>query len=62
MVLCQWIFSIKVTGFDIEITQEVFKRLDFKPKFVETKWDGMIAGLGAKRHGRQKKNIVRCSF
>lgn len=42
--------SDKLTGFDIEIAQEVFKRLKLKPKFVETKWDGMIAGLDAKRY------------
>lgn len=40
----------KLTGFDIDIATEVFKRLDIKPKFVETKWDGMIAGLDAKRY------------
>jgi L-cystine transport system substrate-binding protein len=39
-----------LTGFDIEIAEEVFKRLDIKPVFVETKWDGMIAGLDAKRY------------
>jgi cystine transport system substrate-binding protein len=42
--------SDKLTGFDIEIAEEVFKRLDLKPKFVETKWDGIIAGLDAKRY------------
>lgn len=42
--------SGNLTGFDIEVTQEVFKRLNIKPKFVETKWDGMIAGLDAKRY------------
>ena len=42
--------SDKLTGFDVEIAQEVFKRLKLKPKFVETKWDGMIAGLDAKRY------------
>jgi len=40
----------KLTGFDVEIAEEVFKRLKIKPKFVETKWDGMIAGLDAKRY------------
>ncbi|WP_083584399.1 amino acid ABC transporter substrate-binding protein [Bacillus weihaiensis] len=40
----------KLTGFDIEIAEEVFKRLDIKPVFIETKWDGMIAGLDAKRY------------
>ncbi|MFP3125543.1 amino acid ABC transporter substrate-binding protein [Ectobacillus funiculus] len=42
--------SGNLTGFDIEVAQEVFKRLNIKPKFVETKWDGMIAGLDAKRY------------
>ncbi|HWL24740.1 MAG TPA: amino acid ABC transporter substrate-binding protein [Ureibacillus sp.] len=42
--------SEKLTGFDIELAEEVFKRLDIKPVFVETKWDGMIAGLDAKRY------------
>ena len=40
----------KLTGFDVEIVEEVFKRLDIKTKFVETKWDGIIAGLDAKRY------------
>ena len=42
--------SGKLTGFDVEVATEVFKRLDIKPQFVETKWDGMIAGLDAKRY------------
>ncbi|MCD7035074.1 amino acid ABC transporter substrate-binding protein [Metabacillus sp. GX 13764] len=42
--------SGKLTGFDIDIATEVFKRVGVKPKFVETKWDGMIAGLDAKRY------------
>ncbi|WP_409295055.1 amino acid ABC transporter substrate-binding protein [Peribacillus sp. SCS-26] len=42
--------SGKLTGFDVEVAQEVFKRLDIKPKFIETKWDGMIAGLDSKRY------------
>ncbi|ERI91874.1 putative cystine-binding periplasmic protein [Clostridiales bacterium oral taxon 876 str. F0540] len=39
----------KLTGFDVEIAQEVAKRLGVKAEFVETKWDGMFAGLDAKR-------------
>ncbi|MCP3764924.1 amino acid ABC transporter substrate-binding protein [Domibacillus sp. A3M-37] len=42
--------SGKLTGFDVEVATEVFKRLDIKPQFVETKWDGMIAGLDARRY------------
>jgi cystine transport system substrate-binding protein len=41
--------SGKLTGFDVEIAKEAFKRIGLKAKFVETKWDGMIAGLDAKR-------------
>ncbi|GGE32131.1 amino acid ABC transporter substrate-binding protein [Pullulanibacillus camelliae] len=39
----------KLTGFDVDIAKEVAKRLGVKADFVETKWDGMIAGLDAKR-------------
>jgi cystine transport system substrate-binding protein len=42
--------SGKLTGFDIDIANEVFKRLKIKPKYIETNWDGMIAGLDAKRY------------
>ncbi|WP_027416996.1 amino acid ABC transporter substrate-binding protein [Aneurinibacillus terranovensis] len=41
--------SGKLTGFDVEIAEEVAKRLGVKPQFIETKWDGMFAGLDAKR-------------
>ncbi|MFC5652507.1 amino acid ABC transporter substrate-binding protein [Paenibacillus solisilvae] len=36
-------------GFDVDIAKEVAKRLDVKATFIETKWDGMLAGLDAKR-------------
>nr|WP_258171471.1 amino acid ABC transporter substrate-binding protein [Paenibacillus sp. R14(2021)] len=39
----------KLTGFDVEIAEEVAKRIGIKAKFIETKWDGMLAGLDAKR-------------
>lgn len=38
-----------LTGFDVEIAEEVAKRLGVKPEFIETQWDGMFAGLDAKR-------------
>lgn len=41
--------SGKLTGFDVEIGEEIAKRLGVKAEFVETKWDGMFAGLDAKR-------------
>ncbi|GAA3650536.1 amino acid ABC transporter substrate-binding protein [Asaccharospora irregularis] len=38
-----------LTGFDVEIAREVAKRLGVEAEFIETKWDGMFAGLDAKR-------------
>lgn len=39
----------KLTGFDVEIAEEVAKRLGVKAEFQETQWDAMFAGLDAKR-------------
>lgn len=38
-----------LTGFDVEIAEEIAKRLGVKAEFIETKWDGMFAGLDSKR-------------
>lgn len=38
-----------LTGFDVDLAKEVAKRLGVKAEFIETKWDGMFAGLDAKR-------------
>ncbi|QGQ93917.1 amino acid ABC transporter substrate-binding protein [Paenibacillus psychroresistens] len=39
----------KLVGFDVEIAEAVAKKLGATPEFIETKWDGMFAGLDAKR-------------
>jgi L-cystine transport system substrate-binding protein len=39
----------KLTGFDVEIAQEVAKRLGVEAEFIETQWDGIFAGMDAKR-------------
>ncbi|KQL44805.1 amino acid ABC transporter substrate-binding protein [Brevibacillus choshinensis] len=41
--------SGKLTGFDVEIGEEIANRLGVKPEFIETQWDGMFAGLDSKR-------------
>ncbi len=41
--------SGKLTGFDVEIAEEISKRLGVKAEFIETQWDGIIAGLEADR-------------
>ena len=39
-----------LVGFDVEIGQEIAKRLGVKAEFLEGKWDGLIAGLDASRY------------
>ncbi|MDR0219249.1 MAG: amino acid ABC transporter substrate-binding protein [Enterobacteriaceae bacterium] len=39
----------KLTGFDVDIAREIAHRLHVKAEFMEVKWDGLIAGLDAKR-------------
>ncbi|MCP8968165.1 amino acid ABC transporter substrate-binding protein [Ectobacillus ponti] len=39
----------KLTGFDVQIAEEVAKRIGVKAEFKETQWDAMFAGLDAKR-------------
>jgi L-cystine transport system substrate-binding protein len=41
--------SGNLTGFDVEISTEVAKRLGVEPEFKETQWDALFAGLDAKR-------------
>ncbi|WP_207460894.1 amino acid ABC transporter substrate-binding protein [Azospirillum sp. SYSU D00513] len=39
-----------LVGFDVEIGREIAKRMGVKAEFLEGKWDGLIAGLDAKRY------------
>jgi len=39
-----------LVGFDVEIGQEIARRLGVKAEFTEGKWDGLIAGLDANRY------------
>lgn len=39
----------ELTGFDVEIAREVAKRIGVEAEFIESKWDGMFAGLDSKR-------------
>lgn len=42
--------SGKLVGFDVEIGEAIAAKLGVKPEFIEGKWDGLIAGLDAKRY------------
>ena len=41
--------SVFVRRFDVEIIEKVAQKLGWKVRFKETAWDGMYAGLNAKR-------------
>ncbi|NBI28399.1 amino acid ABC transporter substrate-binding protein [Chengkuizengella marina] len=41
--------SGQLTGFDVEIAREIADRLGVEAEFLETQWDGIMAGLDAKR-------------
>ena len=38
-----------LTGFDVEIAEAIARKLGVKPRFIETAWDSMIAGIDANR-------------
>ncbi len=40
----------KLVGYDVEIMEAVAKEMGIKVKFIETKWDGMVAGLDAGKY------------
>lgn len=37
----------KLTGFEVELGKAVAKKMGLKAKFVPTKWDSLVAGLGS---------------
>lgn len=41
--------SGKLTGYDVEVTRAIADKLGMTVEFKETQWDGMMAGLDAKR-------------
>ena len=40
----------KLTGFDVELGTAIARRLGVKPQFIESKWEGLIAGLDVNRY------------
>lgn len=40
----------KLTGFDVELGAALAQRLGVEPKFIESRWDGLIAGLDVNRY------------
>nr|WP_283583981.1 transporter substrate-binding domain-containing protein [Limosilactobacillus difficilis] len=48
----------KLTGFEIEVSRQLAKQMGYKVKFVPTKWDSLIAGLGSKKFDVVLDNIA----
>lgn len=48
----------KLTGFEVDLGKAVAKELGVKAKFVPTKWDSLIAGLGSKKFDAVLNNIT----
>lgn len=42
--------SDKLVGFDVEVAEAIAEKLGVEAKFTETQWDGIIAGLDAKKY------------
>ena len=39
----------KLTGFEVDLARDLAKKMGYKVKFVPTKWDSLIAGVGSKK-------------
>ena len=48
----------KLKGFEVELGQQMAKKMGLKAKFVPTKWDSLIAGLGANKFDVVINNIT----
>lgn len=47
----------KLTGFEVDLGKAIAKKLDLKAKFVPTKWDSLIAGLGSEKFDTVLNNV-----
>ena len=48
----------KLTGFEVELARDIAKQADLKVKFVPTKWDSLIAGVGDKKFDVVLNNVT----
>lgn len=49
----------KLTGFEVDLTKAVAKKMGLKTKFVPTKWDSLVAGLGSSKFDVVVNNITQ---
>jgi len=49
----------KLTGFEVEMARDVAKDMGVKVKFVESKWDSLIAGLDVNKYDVVFNNVAK---
>ncbi|WP_125703939.1 transporter substrate-binding domain-containing protein [Lacticaseibacillus daqingensis] len=49
----------KLTGFEVALGKKIAAELDLTPKFVETKWDSLIAGLDVNKYDLILNNVAK---
>ncbi|MFT9097416.1 transporter substrate-binding domain-containing protein [Liquorilactobacillus sp.] len=49
----------KLTGFEVDLGKALAKKMGVKAKFVPTKWDSLIAGVGASKYDIVLNNITQ---
>lgn len=47
----------RLIGFEVDLSKDIAYKMHLKPKFVITKWQGLIAGLGTKKYDAIFNNI-----
>ena len=49
----------KLTGFEVDLGKALAKQLGVKVKFIPTKWDSLIAGVGSSKYDVVLNNITK---
>lgn len=49
----------KLTGLEVELGQDIAKKMGLKAVFVPTKWDSLVAGLGSGRYDTVMNNMTK---
>ncbi|KRK70954.1 transporter substrate-binding domain-containing protein [Lacticaseibacillus nasuensis] len=49
----------KLTGYEVELGRAIAKEMKLKPKFVETKWDSLIAGIDVNKYDVILNNVAK---
>ncbi|MFD1483892.1 transporter substrate-binding domain-containing protein [Lacticaseibacillus baoqingensis] len=49
----------KLTGYEVELGKAMAKEMGLKPKFVESKWDSLIAGLDVNKYDVILNNVAK---